>query len=86
MKHAQANNLEIGFKAKKNSFEIKVADNGKGFRINGSLDTKFKKSGFGLFAVKERVNNLGGWFSVQSEPGIGTFIKITLPLNNKTEL
>ena len=86
LKHAQANNLEIGFKAKKNSFEIKVADNGKGFRINGSLDTKFKKSGFGLFAVKERVNNLGGWFSVQSEPGIGTFIKITLPLNNKTEL
>ncbi|HKL32307.1 MAG TPA: ATP-binding protein, partial [Tangfeifania sp.] len=81
-----ANNVRIEFKMKDNSVEITVEDDGKGFIVNGSLETKFNKSGFGLFAVKERVNNLGGWFSVQSEPGIGTFIKITLPLNNKTEL
>lgn len=86
LKHAQADNVEIVFKAKSDLFEINVDDDGKGFIMNGTLDTKFKKGGFGLFAVKERVNNLGGKFSVNSKPGFGTSVKITVPLNdNKSE-
>jgi PAS domain S-box-containing protein len=80
LKHAQADNVEIVFKAKSDLFEINVDDDGKGFIMNGALDTKFKKGGFGLFAVKERVNNLGGKFSLNSKPGFGTSVKITVPL------
>lgn len=83
LKHAQAENVEIVFKVKSDLLEINVDDDGKGFNVNSSLDTKYKKGGFGLFAVKERVNNLEGEFLVRSEPGNGTSVKISLPLNDK---
>ena len=85
LKHAEAEMIEIVFKAKHDLLEIYVEDDGKGFRVNGSENTKFKKGGFGLFAVKERVSNMGGDFSVNSKTGVGTSVKITVPLNNIKE-
>ena len=37
-------------------------------------------AGFGTRGMKERVEGLGGRYSVESEPGRGTSVRITIPL------
>jgi len=34
----------------------------------------------GLLGIEERVSHLGGTFTVESQPGQGTVLRITLPL------
>ena len=52
---------------------LEICDNGKGF----SLDRPY--AGFGLIGMKERVQCLGGNFSLDSEIDRGTKIKIFMP-------
>jgi len=37
-------------------------------------------AGFGTRGMKERVQGLGGRYSVESAPGRGTTVRITIPL------
>ena len=39
-----------------------------------------KKKGFGFFGMRERVLSAGGQLSVDSAPGKGTTLSITLPM------
>ena len=81
VKHANASLLKIDFKSSKSVLDIEISDNGKGFDTS-NLKYKFiKSSGFGLFAVKERIQNLNGTFSIKSSPKKGTKIFISIPLN-----
>ena len=80
LKHARAGKLEIVFQKTDNKLHVAVEDNGKGFKTDGLKDPKFQQGGFGLFAVKERVRNLGGRFEVHSGPGNGTNVKFSIPL------
>ena len=55
---------------------LSVCDEGKGF------DTKEmrNKVGLGIPSMGERVRLLGGQFEIQSEPGKGTKIEVSVPL------
>ncbi len=54
--------------------ELTVRDEGRGFEPNRAHDR------FGLLGVRERVDLLGGLFTLTSEPGDGTVISISIPL------
>jgi signal transduction histidine kinase/ligand-binding sensor domain-containing protein len=54
---------------------LQVADNGLGFAVN-MLDQK--KRGFGLSGLAERARMLGGDYTIQSEPGGGTTVSVTI--------
>jgi len=54
---------------------MEVQDNGTGF------DPRASGGGFGLVGMRERVEALQGEFSLDTMPGAGTRIKVTLPLN-----
>lgn len=41
------------------------------------------KTGFGLFSVKERIQNLSGTINFESKIGKGTRVKIVFPLISK---
>ena len=56
-----------------------INDDGKGFDYNKTVKTN--KTGFGMFNMSERAKLIGGKFTVESEPGKGTRIKVVLPLN-----
>lgn len=79
-KHAQAKNLSIDIKRKKEMLEITVLDDGIGFDYDSDL-IQLKSNSYGLFSIQERVADMGGEFTVNSEQGIGTNVKITIPLN-----
>lgn len=78
-KHANANHLNITFKRKDKLMEITVQDDGMGFDEN-VMQSKVKSKAFGLFSINERMSDLGGSMELDSKIGIGTKIKLVLPL------
>ncbi len=50
-----------------------IADDGHGF------DTDKQCDGIGLQSMRERAESLGGDFSIESKPGQGTKVSVTLP-------
>jgi signal transduction histidine kinase len=50
-----------------------IKDDGRGF------DKSIRRGGLGLFSMRERAEVLGGSFAVESSPGQGTQITVTLP-------
>ncbi|WP_308421297.1 PAS domain S-box protein [Polaribacter pacificus] len=85
IKYAQANLITINIGTNKKQISIKVIDNGLGFDTN-LLSTNnhhhkdTKGSGFGLFAVQERLKNINGTFTIASEINKGTTVEIKLPI------
>ena len=59
--------------------EVEVRDVGDGFDTS-RLDEP-TSPGFGLFAVRERLEMLGGRFSIDSGPGRGTTVTLTVPVD-----
>ncbi|GGH03700.1 hypothetical protein GCM10011416_23400 [Polaribacter pacificus] len=56
--------------------------------MGGGFETKklqnpsnHTNSGFGLFAVKERIQNMNGKFSIVSEINVGTTVNFFVPLS-----
>ena len=80
IKHAQAKKIDIHFKKIKNGLEICILDDGIGFDVSKLKTVSQTNTGFGLFAIKERIKNLKGTFSVVSKIGKGTEVKIYVPL------
>ncbi|GKS62768.1 hypothetical protein YTPLAS72_00720 [Nitrospira sp.] len=64
-------------------FRISVVDSGKGFDM-GTLSSTTK--GYGLFSIQERIEGLGGTFTVNSSLGSGTHIVLSVPFPNQTEV
>jgi signal transduction histidine kinase len=59
---------------------IVVSDNGRGFDATQALEHRGGVLHFGLFAVQERIKNLGGVMDIQSEAGAGTRVSLSIPI------
>jgi signal transduction histidine kinase len=53
-----------------------VKDNGRGF--DPARVTAYE--GHGLRNMEARTRLLGGWLSVESEPGLGATVQVTVPI------
>jgi PAS domain S-box-containing protein len=81
--HAQATNVWIHLEQKKDAILFEMRDNGKGFSIPNALIDLTQNDHFGLVGIKERIDSLGGEFSLKSAPGQGTRITVSVPLNQR---
>ena len=77
LRHAGATELKTQLIFASEEIRLEMRDNGCGF------DPEGKHDGFGLLGMRERVENMGGRISIQSEKGAGSAILIALPLKNK---
>jgi ligand-binding sensor domain-containing protein/signal transduction histidine kinase len=73
-KHAMATIVEINIGSEEINLLMEISDNGKGF------DTSQPTYRNGLKNMEQRIRKWEGTFSLQSSPGIGTILKITLPV------
>jgi signal transduction histidine kinase len=64
---------------------LEIHDNGKSFRVQRSKFGKGRKR-LGLLGMRERVEMVGGRFTVESAPGRGTTIRAQIPLKRDTKL
>jgi signal transduction histidine kinase/YHS domain-containing protein len=81
-RHGKASAITLHVTFQPREIELIVHDNGGGFSLPPLLDTLSAQSHFGLLGLQERVQQLGGAFSVSSQPGEGTTIRVILPLEN----
>ncbi|MFB7590865.1 sensor histidine kinase [Streptomyces sp. NPDC056169] len=78
VRHASASRAEITLSFMDASVTLDVVDDGKGFDP-GSV-RQSREGGFGLPAMRSRAESLGGTFTVESAPGQGTAVAVSLPL------
>lgn len=81
VKHAQASQVEINIQRVNTSLQIIVADNGVGFQGEKPWSSANASQGFGLFSIRERVTYFGGSLSIDSPPGQGTRVILTMPMD-----
>jgi signal transduction histidine kinase len=77
-RHAQAKNIHVKLEDSSGKLAVLVEDDGVGFDQHSGV-----AYGLGLLGITERVRELCGQLSIQSEPGKGTRIAVVLPLNRE---
>ena len=77
-KHAQAGRIEVRLERTAKMVNLKVIDDGCGFQA----DDAFAGMGghFGLIGIRERAERIGGELRLETQPGAGTEVEITVPL------
>jgi signal transduction histidine kinase len=73
-KYAKATRATVRLREADGQLQIDVKDDGAGFEVATA------KRGAGLTNMEDRLDALGGALSVQSSPGHGTRISVSLPL------
>ena len=76
-KHAEASEVFVQLIVMDDQVNLSIEDDGKGFNTT-AINTPTK--GLGLKQLKERVHELGGEITIQSQVNEGTFIHIQCPL------
>ncbi|MGD0596734.1 MAG: PAS domain-containing protein [Sedimentisphaerales bacterium] len=84
IKHANAGKVRVNIRRIDDSIEVVVEDNGVGFDPAEVRLTVGKKSKFGLFSIRESLENLGGHFIIESKPGAGCKAIMTAPLKDQS--
>jgi PAS domain S-box-containing protein len=77
-KHAQASVVNVAIRKRRGVICLEVKDDGKSFPVQGVL-APGKKKHLGLLGMRERVEMVGGRFTVESAPGQGTTIRAEIP-------
>jgi signal transduction histidine kinase len=78
--YAQASRVRVGIEYESGGLTVSVEDNGVGFEAP-EVPRELTESGhFGLMGMQERALLIGGSLSIESQPGEGTRIVFSLPL------
>jgi signal transduction histidine kinase len=80
VKHAQADKVKVAIRRIDNEIYVSVEDDGVGFNISEITSIATKTRGFGLFSIRERLEQLGGRLEIDSKPGCGTRVTVIAPL------
>jgi PAS domain S-box-containing protein len=75
-RHSKAKRVIGTLNVKNNFIELKITDDGRGFDI-AAIDNK---NNLGILGMKERTLLMKGSYEIESTPGIGTEVKVTIPL------
>ena len=81
-KHASASQVNVALDVGEVQVTLRVEDNGVGFSIPSNW-TDFARLGYlGLIGMRERANTVGGVIEINSNPGLGTFIQVSVPVQS----
>ena len=80
-KHSGGAGVNISIKKTDSHVDFQMEDNGKGFNLEEVLARSTSSRGLGLAAIDERVRMLGGDFNLWSQPGHGTRLRFTVPVD-----
>jgi signal transduction histidine kinase len=74
LRHAAADQMSVEIEDDGQQIHVRIEDNGRGF------NTLAGKKTFGLLGMRERVKMLGGTLEILSQPGQGTCIDASFPI------
>ncbi len=76
VEHSGARKCEVTLQGKDNALTLMISDDGKGF----DPEEVREKPGLGLKSMRERVHLVQGEFAIETLPGQGTTIQVTVPI------
>jgi two-component system NarL family sensor kinase len=76
-RHANATRVRLRIATTPHRIRLTVEDNGQGFEMSGASGEHY-----GLVGLNERARLLGGTLRLESSPGAGTRLTLTIPLKN----
>ena len=79
VKHGQSTQIKVDLKVESEGIKLSIIDNGKGFDSNTAF-TYSDDSGIGLLDMRERLESFDGNLEVASQPGDGTRLTASVPL------
>jgi signal transduction histidine kinase len=80
VRHAKATRIRVELRCTGPSIEVSITDDGAGFDYEQAKQNAARGDSLGLLGMEERVLLVGGEFACESQPGRGTRIKASLPL------
>lgn len=80
LKHSGTRNARVMIGKSPKGITLQVVDNGKGFELAGISGTHEKRQGLGILGMRERAYSVGGTFTILSQLGKGTRVRVHLPL------
>lgn len=72
VKHAQASEVQVTLRRERGEILLAIKDNGQGFQMEGDISEMASAEGIGLIGIRERLELLGGWLAIETEPAGGT--------------
>lgn len=78
IKHGKADKIHVKLSVEKRKIRLQVSDNGMGFNTKQPTQPQAGR-GFGLVSLHERVSLIEGRLRMQSLPGKGTLIRVSIP-------
>lgn len=77
-RHANASEVSIAFERTPQELRFRIHDNGRGIEEDDMRKTR----SFGLVGMRERIKALNGEFNVTSQPGQGTTLEVSIPIED----
>lgn len=81
IKHAGSQRAEIILSYANQKLKVEIKDFGQGFDTHIISENLAENDKFGIIGMRERIESLGGNFSVDSTPGKGTTFRGILPID-----
>lgn len=75
VRHANAKHVTLDLTADEKEYRFTLRDDGRGFNPNGTRDSW----PHGIMGMQHRVRALGGRFALESAPGKGTTLRVSVP-------
>jgi signal transduction histidine kinase len=86
-KHAAAENVSIVLEKRASRVRLIIEDDGRGFDVSGALGSgrgnRPTDGKLGLYGMRERAALLEGTLTIESTPGVGTTVFVTVPLEEE---
>lgn len=76
-KHAGATRVQVSLTGSGGAVHGVVTDNGRGFVVE---ERNNLPGHMGLLALRERALMAGGWYKIESQPGLGTHVEFWMPI------
>lgn len=80
VKHGQATKAEVLLSYQSEHVLLKIKDNGKGFSLYDAILKSKNEPHFGLISMNEEAEEIEGSLQIDSKPGEGTEISLTVPI------
>lgn len=82
VRHAEARNIGVRLEARDGRLVLTVKDDGQGITAAGDEQNGQSpiRNGLGILGMKERAGVVGGQLDIDSRPGMGTTVRLAIPL------
>ena len=82
VKHSNAKEAEVSVQQLGGEIQVCVKDDGVGFDVEQQAVTAGRRREYGLMSIRERLEDIEGKLEIESSPGGGCTVTMTVPVNN----